>query len=92
MTLHDNGTGVDFKVDLRSDLNFVNTGNHSVFSFNANSVAAGDISNIRFNGNMVAGYAGAAPGTNPPSATDTFTLDGRLPGCDNGAALSNPTR
>ena len=90
VTLHDNGTGIDFRVDLRSDLNFVNTGNHSVFSFNATGVAAADISNIKFNGNTVAGYAAAAPGTNPPFGNDTFSLMVDCPSCANGAPGQQP--
>ncbi len=77
VTLHDNGTGIDFTVDLRSDLDFVNTGNHSVFSFNALGVAVGDISGIQFNGGAPAGgqvYTVVAPGTNPPFGNGTFTL------------------
>ena len=90
VTLHDNGTGVDFRIDLRSDLNFVNTGNHSVFSFNATGVAATDISNIRFNGNTVAGYGGYAPGTNPPFGNNSFTLMVDCPSCRNGAPGQQP--
>jgi len=92
VTLHDNGTGVDFRVDLRSDLNFVETGNHSVFSFNATGVAIGDISNIKFNGGTVAGYAAFAPGTNPPFGNGTFDLmvDCPFATCGNGAPAQQP--
>lgn len=77
VTLHDNGTGIDFTVVLRSDLDFVNTGNHSVFSFNASGVTTGDVSNILFNGAGPTGgqtYSVVAPGTNPPFGNKTFTL------------------
>jgi hypothetical protein len=90
VTLHDNGSGIDFTVSLRSDLNFVNTGNHSVFSFNALGVAAGDISNIMFDGSAVAGYAGLAPGTNPPFGNNTFSLMIDCPSCAFGAPGQQP--
>lgn len=86
VTLSANGTGVNFAVALRSDLNFVNTGGpHSVFSFNANGVATGDVSNIRFNGVAVAGFAAVSPGENQPFGTNfTLAIDCTA-GCANGA-------
>jgi len=88
VTLHDNGTGVDFTVGLRSDLNFVNTGGpHAAFSFNATGVAPGDISNILFNG--VAPGAGTftvvAPAGNSPFGTFSIGIDCTGNNCSNGA-------
>lgn len=74
VTLHDNGSGVDFTVSLRSDLDFVNTGGpHSVFSFNALGVAAADVSNIMFNGSAGVGFTVVTPGANQPFG-DSFSL------------------
>jgi hypothetical protein len=91
VTLHANGAGgIDFKIDLRSDLNFVNTGNHSVFSFNATGVNAGDITGLKFNGSTVAGYSVFTPGTNPPFGNNTFSLKVDCPTCANGAPGQQP--
>jgi hypothetical protein len=96
VTLTENGTSIDFNVTLRSDLNFVNTGGpHSVFSFNALNVAAGDVTNIQFNGVAAgAGFTVVSPGENAPFGT-TFSFaidctDAAL--CQNGApgAQSDP--
>lgn len=73
VTLEDVGANINFTVDLRSDLNFVNTGGKMVFSFNANGAVIGDISNILFNGATRTGYAAVTPGTNPGFGT-TFSL------------------
>lgn len=89
VTLHDNGTGIDVTVQLRPDLDFVNTGNHSVFSFNALGVATGDISGIKFNGAGPTGgqvFTAVAPGTNPPFGNGTFTvMVDCTSNCQNGA-------
>ena len=89
VTLTDNGTGVDFTVQLRSDLDFVNTGGpHSVFTFNALDVASTDVSNIMFNGVAAGGgFHVVSPGENTPFGKE-FTLaidctDAAL--CANGA-------
>lgn len=94
VTLHDNGTGVDFTISLRSDLDFVNTGGpHSVFSFNALGVVAGDVSNIKFNGvaagsQFQATVAGGNQTGNQPYGT-SFSLNIDCTGsnsmCPNGA-------
>lgn len=93
VTLTDTGSGIDFSVSLRSDLNFVNTGNHSVFTFNANDVAAADISNVLFNGSPNVNYTVVSPGENPPfGSTFTLAIDCTGGGCSNGAPgqISDP--
>lgn len=87
VTLTDNGTGIDFSVALRSDLNFVNTGNHSVFSFNATGVATTDVTNILFNGVSNSNFTVVSPGTNPPFGNNSFDLmiDCTADDCKNGA-------
>lgn len=87
VTLTENGSGgVDFTVTLRSDMNFVNTGGpHSIFSFNSSGVAAGDISNILFNGSTKAGVTVVSPGGNSPfGSTFSFAID-----CTDNDACSN---
>jgi hypothetical protein len=88
VTLVESGTSVLFTVALRADMNFVNTGNHSIFSFNSTGVAIGDVSNILFNGVADPGVTVVTPGTNPPFGNGTFTmmLDCTVKaGCSNGA-------
>ena len=94
VTLHDNGTGIDVTVALRSDMNFVNTGGpHSAFSFNANGVATGDISNILFNGVAPAAntFTVVTSADNTPFGT-TFSLGIDCTGaaCQNGAPGQKP--
>jgi len=89
VTLVENGTGgVDFTIALRSDMNFVNTGGpHSIFSFNASGVSAGDISNILFNGLTKAGVTVVSPGGNSPfGSAFSFAIDCTVnASCANGA-------
>ena len=88
VTLAQSGVNVDVTVDLRSDMNFLNTGGpHSVFSFNAVDVEIIDITNVLFNSVSNANYTIVAPGANTPFGTFTFMLDctGAKPGCQNGA-------
>ena len=89
--LHANGTGgIEFTVGLRSDLNFVNTGNDlkkGVFTFNATGVLPSDVSAVLFNGSAVTGYAVYEDVGNPPFTTGntTFTLGIDCLTCANGA-------
>ena len=87
VTLNDIGTGVTFKVQLRPDLNFVNTGGpHSIFSFNALGVLSSDISNILFNGIADPNVTVLSPGANQPFGTSfSLMLDCTGAGCANGA-------
>jgi hypothetical protein len=89
VTLHDNGTGIDFTVSLRPDLNFVNTGGpHSVFSFNANGVATTDISAVKFNGIAAgSGFTVVTSGDNQPFGTSfSLAIDCTVnASCQNGA-------
>lgn len=88
VTLVQNGANIDITVALRADLNFVNTGGpHSVFSFNATGVAAGDISNIMFNGVAAAsGFTVVTSGGNQPfGSTFSLAIDCTGKGCKNGA-------
>lgn len=74
VTLVQVGTGVTFQIDLRSDMNFVNTGGpHSIFSFNSLGVATSDVSNIRFNGVADANVTVVSPGADQPFGT-SFSL------------------
>ncbi|MFL6710021.1 MAG: PEP-CTERM sorting domain-containing protein [Massilia sp.] len=85
--LHQNGTSMDVTVSLRFDLNFVNTGGpHSIFSFNAIGVSAGEISNILFNGAVNNNVTVVAPGANQPFGTNfSLMLDCTAQACQNGA-------
>lgn len=88
VTMTESAGNVDFTVDLRSDLNFVNTGNensHSVFSFNANDVVAADITNVLFNGSANADYSIISPGHNSPFGEFDFAFFCTGSGCSNGA-------
>ena len=85
VTLTQNADDVDVTVDLRSDLNFVNTGGpHAVFSFNATGVLVSDITNVLFNGVANPVYSIATSGINTPFGTFDFLLDCTT-GCSNGA-------
>jgi hypothetical protein len=87
VTLAQSGADVDVTVDLRADMNFVNTGGpHAVFSFNAVDVITSDITNVLFNSVPNANYTIEAPGANTPFGTFTFMLDCTVAaGCQNGA-------
>jgi hypothetical protein len=75
ITLTQDGTSVDFQVDLRSDLNIVTTGNEgskAVFSFMATGVAAGDITDIHDASNQ--SFSVVTPGNYSPFGAFTFGL------------------
>lgn len=88
VTLNDTGADIDVVVALRADMNFVNTGGpHSIFSFNALGVLAGDVNSILFNGAANSNVTVVAPGENAPFGTGfTLMLDCTVnAGCQNGA-------
>jgi|GEM_PF-949747 len=92
ITLSASGTSMNFKIDLRSDLNFVNTGGpHSIFSFNSLGVLASDISNVLFNGLANSNVTVVSPGENQPFGTSfSFMLDCTAQACQNGAPGQTP--
>lgn len=86
--LHENGSGgMDFTVTLRNDLNFVHTGKHTAFAFNALNVAAGDVSNILFNGiaGTDLGFTVITGAPNPMSSIFSIGIDCTLSQCKKGA-------
>lgn len=86
VTLTQDGTSVDFQVDLRADLNFVTTGNagsKAVFSFNATGVATGDISSILDASGQT--FSVVQPGNNSPFGQFTFGILCAT-GCSNGGS------
>lgn len=86
VTLAQNGANVDVTVQLRADLNFVNTGGpHAVFGMNPTGVAIADITNVLFNGVANANYTIVASSSITPYGTFTFVLDCTGGGCQNGA-------
>jgi hypothetical protein len=87
VTLTQNGTGVDFKIDLASGFNFVTTGNpnsHAVFAFNATGVSAGDISNIA-DASGLQTFSVVQPGNDSPFGSFTFGILCAT-GCSNGGS------
>lgn len=86
VTLAQSGANVNVTVQLRADLDFVNTGGpHAVFSMNPAGVVAGDITNVLFNGVANMNYTWVGPGGNTPFGTFTLLLDCTGGGCQNGA-------
>ena len=76
VSLSTNGTGVDFTVTLRSDLNFVttgNTGSHALFGFNATGVSVGEISNIHDASTQA--FSAYAPATGSPFGNFSFGIE-----------------
>jgi hypothetical protein len=72
VTLTQSGGNVDFQVDLRSDLNFLTTGGHNIFTFNATDVVLGDIVNIHDASTQT--FSAIVPGTNPPFGSFGFGI------------------
>ena len=88
ITLTQDGTAVDFQVDLRGDLNFVTTGNDNskaVFSFNATGVSFGDIGSIANASGQT--FSVIQPGNNSPFGTFSFGIICAT-GCSNGGAAA----
>ena len=75
ITLTQDGTAVDFRIDLRGDLNFVTTGNDNstaVFSFNATGVSMADIGSIADASGQT--FSVIQPGNNSPFGTFSFGI------------------
>ncbi len=83
VTLTQNGANVDFKVDLRSDLNFLTTGGHDVFAFNATGVALTDIVSIQDASTQT--FMAIVPGIDPPFGSFGFGIVCDT-GCSNGGS------
>jgi hypothetical protein len=86
ITLTQDGTAVDFTVNLRADLNFVTTGNNNskaVFSFNATGVSAADVSGIGNPSGQT--FNVIQPGNNSPFGTFSFGIICAT-GCSNGGS------
>jgi hypothetical protein len=84
--LQTNGSNVDFTITLRSDLNFVttgNTGSHALFGFNATGVALTDIINIADAGTQT--FSAYAPSTGSPFGSFTFGIQCAT-NCSNGGS------
>ena len=76
VTLHESGGNVNFTVNLRPDMDFINTGNaHELFSFNAFDVATTDITNVLFHGTSLAQVLTVTGGTNSPYGVFTLGFD-----------------
>ena len=76
VTLHESGGNVNFTVNLRPDMDFINTGNaHELFSFNASGVATTDITNVLFHGTSLAQVLTVTGGTNSPYGVFTLGFD-----------------
>ena len=72
VTLTQNGANVDFSVVLRGDMNFLTTGGHNVFAFNAADVVIGDIVNIHDAGTQT--FKAIVPGIDPPFGSFGFGI------------------
>ena len=72
VTLTQNGANVDFSIVLRSDMNFLTTGGHNVFAFNAADVVIGDIVNIHDAGTET--FKAIVPGIDPPFGSFGFGI------------------
>jgi len=72
VTLTQDGSDVDFQIDLRVDLNFLTTGGHNVFSFNGIGVVAGDVTNIHDASTQT--FSVVVPGTSPPFGSFDFGI------------------
>lgn len=81
VTLTQNGSNVDFQIDLRGDMNFLTTGGHNVFAFNGSGVALGDIVSIDDALGSPATFKAIVPGTNPPFGSFGFGIV-----CDTGCS------
>jgi hypothetical protein len=83
VTLTQNGANVDFNIALRPDLNFVTTGGHDLFAFNATGVVLGDITNIHDASTQT--FVAVVPGIDPPFGSFGFGIDCAT-GCSTGGS------
>ena len=72
VTLTQNGSNVDFQIDLRGDMNFLTTGGHNVFAFNGSDVATGRYRQYRDASTQT--FKAIVPGTNPPFGSFGFGI------------------
>jgi len=79
VTLTQSGANVDFKVDLRGDMNFLTTGGHDVFAFNGTGVTLADITNIHDASTQT--FVPIVPGIDPPFGSFNFGIV-----CDTGCS------
>ena len=89
VSLTESGSNIDVEVKLRSDMNFVTTGGHTLFAFNAANTAVTDIINISDATPRAGEYAAFKTGSggydavNPPFGTFLYGIECVL--CKNGA-------
>jgi len=81
VTLTQDGSNVDFRVDLRGDLNFLTTGGHNVFAFNGSGVVLADIVDIDDALGSAATFKAIVPGIDPPFGSFSFGIV-----CDTGCS------
>ena len=86
VTLTQDGSDVDFQIDLRADLNFLTTGGHNVFTFNGSGVVLGDIVNIDDALGSSATFKAIVPGIDPPFGSFNFGIV-----CDTGCSPGGST-
>ena len=89
VTLTQSGANVNVSVSLASAYNFVDTGEHVVFAFDATGVAVGDISSIAFANDLGDTFRGVTSPTNAPFGSFTLGIECYdSPGnpCTNGAS------
>jgi hypothetical protein len=76
VTLTQSFSDVLVSVSLRSDLNFVNTGSHSIFSFNLGGVSsASDITGITFANNLGGSFSVVSGTSNSPFSTFSYEIN-----------------
>ena len=76
VTLTQNASDVLVSVSLRSDLNFVDTGEHSIFSFNLGGPSStSDITGITFANGLNNVFSVAAGTTNSPFSRFTYEIN-----------------
>ncbi|MFZ4479310.1 MAG: PEPxxWA-CTERM sorting domain-containing protein [Rhodoferax sp.] len=76
VTLTQSSNNVLVSVALRSDLNFVDTGSHSIFSFNLGGASSSnDITGISFASGLGASFSVASNATNSPFGTFTYGIN-----------------
>jgi PEP-CTERM motif len=80
VTLTQAGADVDFRVDLRGDMNFLTTGGHNVFAFNGTGVVLSDIIDIQ-DASLAQTFKAVVPGIDPPFGSFTFGIV-----CDTGCS------
>jgi len=89
VSLTESGSNIDVEVKLRSDMNFVTTGGHTLFAFNAANTVASDIINIADATPRTGEYTAFKSGTdgynavNPPFGSFLFGIECNL--CKNGS-------